>query len=308
MTIHTNPRSLSRTRLRSSSRALALEPRLLFDGAGAVAAVDHVDMAGDHQAEAQKQETKPAAEARPSDAMESAPGATLLIIDARVADHQSLLTNLSANVTVRVIDTNESGLGAISEELAKGGEFDAIHILSHGTPGNFSLGTDQIGNNTLAAQSAVLQAWAGHLSADADILLYGCDIAQGEAGQAFISELAHLTGADIAASTNATGSAEKGGDWVLESTTGSIEAGVLAFSGYGEVLAAPTITDTAPADEPLSVGENTPKVVGSNITVTGTGADSLTVTASVTKGTLSALTFTGNTTAVQAWLTSLSYT
>lgn len=293
---------------RPASSALALEPRLLFDGAGAVAAVDGFDAGQDHQAEAQKQETKPAAEARPSDAMESAPGATLLIIDARVADHQSLLTNLPANVTVRVIDTNESGLGAISEELAKGGEFDAIHILSHGTPGNFSLGTDQIGNNTLAAQSAVLQAWAGHLSADADILLYGCDIAQGEAGQAFISELAHLTGADIAASTNATGSAEKGGDWVLERSTGSIEAGVLVFSGYGEVLAAPTVTDTAPADEPFSVGENTPKVVGSNITVTGTGADSLTVTASVTKGTLSASTVTGDAAAVETWLASLSYT
>lgn len=120
--------------------------------------------------------------------------------------------------------------------------------------------------------------------------------------------MARLTSADISASTNATGSADKGGDWVLESATGSIEAGVLAFSGYGGVLAAPTVTDTAPADEPFSVGENTPKVVGNNITVTGTGEDSLTVTASVTKGTLSASTFTGNATAVQTWLASLSYT
>ncbi len=295
--------------LRSASMALALEPRLLFDGAGAVAVADGFDAGQGAYVEPPDSDHTPAADARPSEALEQGPGSeTLLIIDARVADHQSLLADLPGNVTVRVIGVEESGIAVISEALAEGGDFDAVHIVSHGSAGALSLGSDAIRNDTLAGQSEALQGWAQHLAADADILLYGCDIAQGEAGQAFISELAHLTGADIAASTNATGSAEKGGDWVLESTTGSIEAGVLAFSGYGEVLAAPTVTDTAPADEPLSVGENTPKVVGSNITVTGTGADSLTVTASVTKGTLSALTFTGNTTAVQAWLTSLSYT
>ena len=60
-----------------------------------------------------------------------------------------------------------------------------------------------------------------------------------------------------------------------------------------ELLAAPTVKDTAPVDEPFSVGENTPKVVGNNITLAGTGADVLSVTASVTKGTLSTATFSG---------------
>ena len=37
------------------------------------------------------------------------------------------------------------------------------------------------------------------LTEDGDILLYGCDIAAGEEGEAFIEELAELTAADIAA-------------------------------------------------------------------------------------------------------------
>ena len=309
MTIHTNPRSLSRTRLRSSSRALALEPRLLFDGAGAVAAVDHVDMAGDHHAEAQQQEAPPAADARPSEAAEKPAqmAATLVVIDARVADYQSILDQLPADAIVRVVEANESGLNVVGAELAKG-RFEAIHIFSHGGSGSFTLGTDTLSNDALANQAVTLNAWAGQLTENADILLYGCDIAQGEAGQAFISELAHLTGADIAASTNATGNAGKGGDWVLESATGSIEAGVFGFAGYGELLAAPTVTNDAPPDKPVTVGENTGGTPGGSIKVTGTGADSLIVTASVGKGTLSATNFTGTATQVETWLAGLTYT
>ena len=238
----------NRTSFRSSSRALALEPRLLFDGAGAVAAVDHFDTAGEHQAETQPQAAQPAADARPSEVAEKpANTGVLVIVDSRVPDYQSLINQLPADATVRVVGADESGLDVVGAELAKG-EFEAVHILSHGTPGSFALGTDTLNNDSLASHSAALSAWAAQLTAEADILLYGCDIAQGETGRLFINEVARLTSADISASTNATGSADKGGDWVLESATGSIEAGVLAFSGYGGVLAAPTVTDTAPAD------------------------------------------------------------
>ncbi len=310
---------------RSTSRRLALEPRLLFDGAAAIAGADALD--NHNQQEGQKDNaahaTPPAGENHAGrntpaattsfDFVEEQGGlspdnaATLVVIDSRIPDYASLLDQLPAHAIVRVVDAQESGLDAIHAALAQG-QFQAVHILSHGTPGSFAIGTDTINNETLPRQADALAGWATQLTADADILLYGCDIAQGEAGRLFINEVARLTSADISASTNATGSADKGGDWVLESATGSIEAGVLAFSAYGGVLAAPTVTDTAPADEPFSVGENTPKVVGNHITVTGTGADSLTVTASVTEGTLSASTFTGNAAAVQDWLASLSYT
>lgn len=116
-----------------------------------------------------------------------------------------------------------------------------------------------------------MQGWAQHLAADADILLYGCDIAQGEAGQALVTELARLTGADIAASTNTTGSAEQGGDWVLERQTERIEAATLSGVGFAEVLVAPTLKDVAPADAPTSVGENTGGKVGEGIEISGTG-------------------------------------
>lgn len=301
--------SLKNSGLRSASMALALEPRLLFDGAGAVAVADGFDAGQGAYVEPPDSDHTPAADARPSEALEQGPGSeTLLIIDARVADHQSLLADLPGNVTVRVIGAEESGIAVISEALAEGGDFDAIHIVSHGSAGALSLGSDAIRNDTLAGQSEALQGWAQHLAADADILLYGCDIAQGEAGQALVTELARLTGADIAASANATGSAEQGGDWVLERQTGRIEAASLSGVGFAGLLAAPTLKDVAPADAPISVGENIGGKVGEGIEISGTGSDVLTVTASVAKGTLSQTSFTGNAAAAQAWLASLTYT
>ena len=46
-------------------------------------------------------------------------------------------------------------------------------------------------------------------------------------GVAFVERLSNLTGADVAASTDDTGSEDLGGDWVLEMSTGAIEAGAL---------------------------------------------------------------------------------
>lgn len=282
--------------LRPLSRAMALEPRLLFDGAGAVAAIDGLDMGADHPAEARFQDTVPAAEARPAETLEPSTGGVLVIIDARADQVPGILAGMPAGATIRVVDIDESGLAVIGEELANGGRFDAIHVLSHGTPGSFTLGTDQLDNDTLTDNADILQAWATHLSADADILLYGCDIAQGAEGQAFISELARLTGADIAASTNATGSATRGGDWILESATGSIEAGIFALTGYDGLLAATAINDAEAATPRVTTEDESLALSG--ISVAGGAADEITLRiqttdGTATLGTIAGLTFSG---------------
>ena len=46
-------------------------------------------------------------------------------------------------------------------------------------------------------------------------------------GQALVDGLAQLTGADVAASRDATGSASAGGNWALEYARGAVEAAVV---------------------------------------------------------------------------------
>lgn len=79
------------------------------------------------------------------------------------------------------------------------------------------------------------------------ILLYGCNVAQGQTGIDFISKLAQTTGVDVAASNDLTGNANKGGDWILEATSGEIDNHSLMLDGYGDILAnntAPSIVTT----------------------------------------------------------------
>ena len=99
------------------------------------------------------------------------------------------------------------------EILENHDQVDEIHIFGHGKAGEARLGTASLSLETLTTHSDTLAVLKDTLTEDGDILLYGCDIAAGEEGQAFIEELAELTAADIAASDDITGA---GGDWELE--------------------------------------------------------------------------------------------
>ena len=107
-----------RSTLRPRSSALALEPRILFDGAAAVAAQDQIT---DHAVAVENRvsaDPAPQAEVLAQAAPAASAPMTLLVVDARVADYQSLLTNLPENVVVRVVNATESGLDAITQALA----------------------------------------------------------------------------------------------------------------------------------------------------------------------------------------------
>ena len=67
------------------------------------------------------------------------------------------------------------------------------------------------------------------LSADGDILFYGCNIAADESGEILIKQIAEITDADVAASDDVTG---KGGDWDLEKHTGIIETKNITVADY----------------------------------------------------------------------------
>lgn len=125
---------------------------------------------------------------------------TLLIVDARIADYKSLLADLPSNVMVRVIQADESGLDAMTQAIDGNSGIESIQILSHGSSGSLSLGHDVLNTTTLSSRSVQVKTWTPRLSADADILLDGCDIAAGSGGSALLAQLAALTGADIAAS------------------------------------------------------------------------------------------------------------
>ncbi|MEA5421270.1 CHAT domain-containing protein [Spirulina sp. CCNP1310] len=150
---------------------------------------------------------------------------SLGFLDITIPDYQTLLYGGRAGTTIIPILPTESGIAKITKTLDHAIKpVDEVHILAEGNAGNFWLGRDFVTHENLEQYREQLQSWGANLSTNADILLYSCFAALGEIGEALITTLADLTGADVAASTNITGSENYQGDWHLEYKTGGIEA------------------------------------------------------------------------------------
>ena len=156
----------------------------------------------------------------------------IVFIDSRVPDAMQLADELmqqrgnGRTFDIVMLNAAEDGIAQINRVLAGEHDLAAIHIISHGSAGALQLGSSLLDADELSRNSAAVTAWGRALSADGDLLLYGCDVGQGVVGRAFIGQLAQLTGADVAASNNRTGSAASGGDWTLEVRAGAIETAV----------------------------------------------------------------------------------
>jgi Domain of unknown function (DUF4347)/Putative Ig domain/Bacterial Ig domain len=151
-----------------------------------------------------------------------------VFIDANVANASTLLAGIDPSFQVVQLNAQIPALAQIASVLQGQSGVDAIHLISHGSAGVLNLSSGALTTASLAepANASALQTIQAALSEQADLLIYGCDVAAGDAGQTFVSALAQATGADVAASTNATGATVLGGDWVLEAATGPLETGV----------------------------------------------------------------------------------
>jgi CSLREA domain-containing protein len=173
----------------------------------------------------------------------------LVFIDAALPDLQTLVAAAHPSAEVYLLNPAGDELAQISAVLAGRSQISSVQIVSHGSAGALQLGDTSLDATNLLDYAGILQSWAGSLSADADLLFYGCNLGADAAGQSFVQQIAALTGADVAASTDLTGSAALGGDWDLEFATGSIEASEFLSdwgqAAYQHLLANFTVTTTA---------------------------------------------------------------
>jgi hypothetical protein len=162
-------------------------------------------------------------------------GSTLIFVDSGVLAAEQIFASSAPGSEIYYLDAQRDGLTQITEALRGRSGIDSLQILSHGQAGALQLGQDWFDASRLSRERETLAQWQTALSADADILLYGCNVGQGELGAAFVQILSQLTGADVAASEDLTGAASLGGDWDLEVRSGEVAQGLSAAS-YAFVL------------------------------------------------------------------------
>ncbi|TAN48315.1 MAG: DUF4347 domain-containing protein, partial [Methylococcaceae bacterium] len=167
----------------------------------------------------------------------------LIVIDSSVTDYESLLAGFGPDQELLLLDPGQDGIRRIADYLQGKSGYDAVQIFSHGSPGALYLGSTVLDGGNIADYQFQLRQIGDALTDGGDLLLYGCNVAQGDEGALFVAGLAQYTGADVAASDDLTGAADRGGDWVLEMRVGEIESAVTpAITDYGYLL----VTNNAP--------------------------------------------------------------
>lgn len=238
--------------------ALALEPRYMFDAAGAATGADAVREA---TASALAAEAAPAHHddgsvaalyravadhALPVASEAPAPAEdrkVVLFVDGSVPDGQRLIDAAGPGVEVVLLDPTRDGLAQMAAWAEGKQGYDAIHLVTHGSIGTLRFSTLTLTAVNAAERASDLAAIGGALTDTGDILLYGCDIGQGDEGATFLAALADLTGADVAASNDGTGGTERGGNWVLEARHGDVDDKGLydeRVLDYAHLLAVPS--------------------------------------------------------------------
>ncbi len=161
----------------------------------------------------------------------------ILFIDSQVQDLDELLAGVQANTAVYVLHPQENGIAQITTILQQHPKSETVYLVAHGQPGCLYLGNTIFNQETLPTVSELLKHWnIGQL------LIYACNVASGETGEAFLQSLHHYTKAKIAASSHPIGQTEFGQNWQLNQTTHPIEIKSVfnpeVMASYSGVLAA----------------------------------------------------------------------
>ncbi|XEG75678.1 DUF4347 domain-containing protein [Pseudomonas sp. abacavir_1] len=213
----------------------ALEPRMMFDASVPVVAdqaAQAVEAAGQHDVAGKDTAAAPASAATATEARHE-----VVFVDGNVQDYKQLTSQLPKGSEVVVLDPSKNGLQQMADYLKGRTDLDAIHLISHGGEASVQVGSTRLTLDNVDTAKAQLEQIGASLGADGDLLIYGCDVGKGADGSALLAKLAGYTDADVAASTDWSGDADKGGDWVLEAATGAIESkSVLAGVSYDHVL------------------------------------------------------------------------
>lgn len=188
---------------------------------------------------------------------------TLVVIDPGVAAYETLIAGVLPATATLVLNPQQDGIEQITQALQTHSDITSLHLISHGAPGCICLSNSLLNVETLDQYALQLKQWfrnrqstpnpesaakpktKNQKSNPVSLLLYGCNVAFGDAGEKLLAKLHQLTGANIAAAKSLTGNAELGGNWDLAYRIGRFKPS-LAFtsatlSAYPSVLANPTL-------------------------------------------------------------------
>lgn len=121
----------------------------------------------------------------------------LLIVDSQVKDYLKFLNGTHLGVRIAVLDSQQDGVKQITEILEQGAGWQQIYLISDGSPGCLRLGNTELSLTTIHDYKFALEKWSRYLYSDGELVLYGCQVATGDAGKEFLSKLHQILQIEI---------------------------------------------------------------------------------------------------------------
>ncbi len=294
----------------------ALEQRILYSADTGALLFNH-DEASQQNAEVRTVDTNSSASMTENETINQQH--EIVFVDTSIEDYLVLVDDILAQqdtnrqVEIVLLDSETDGIAQINQVLSTYDEVSAIHLIGHGSEAEINLGSSALNLETMSHLYAdALSNIGGHLTADADILIYGCNFGNGDDGLLAVERLSTVTGADVAASTDLTGTTKQSADWDLELSYGDIEthavlstsskiqwSGTLASSttfqeGVGGYTGTQdthindsTLNTPYGSDTTVYVDDNTQQALIRFDDITGAGANQIVAGSSITSATLS---------------------
>lgn len=141
----------------------------------------------------------------------------IAIFDRGLYGVDRLLSGVRPGIQTAILEGTGDGMTQLAGLLRQPG-LQRAHLFCHGAPGALYLGNRWISTTSLQSYRGDLRAWTVR-----ELAIYGCRVAAGSAGEAFLRRLHALSGAQVAAATGSVGSAALGGQWLLDFRTGPTE-------------------------------------------------------------------------------------
>ncbi|MDY6949180.1 MAG: DUF4347 domain-containing protein, partial [Pseudomonadota bacterium] len=192
----------------------------------------------------------------------------LTVIDTSIADWQ-VLEEAAAGTQILLLKPDADPLTQINARLRALGQVDGLHIVSHGSTGALHFPGHSYSLATLQGDRQQWQELGGYVVAGGDILLYGCEVADGAGGREFVEELSRATQRDVAASVDVTGTEQLQGNWNLELQTGQLAIQPLSVPFYSGLLQPYTLTFASGGDLNYTNTSVTRTVGGRTFTLSG---------------------------------------
>ncbi len=139
----------------------------------------------------------------------------IVFIDRQLADYEILAAGVLPDMEVCLLEPTQDGVRQIAAVLATRRAIRTIHLVSHGSAGRIQLGSADLSVESIAKYSLELQQWSERLAPGAELVIYGCEVGQGDRGVSLVYRLSELLGVSVAAAETKTGSAAFGADWEL---------------------------------------------------------------------------------------------